>query len=164
VAHASCSGRRNRHLGTVYIVQATPRAGHEVVDFDRLNLTAWRRKLPVYMELPSDISYLEIEVPDRPIKLEMIPSDQENLKACTEMILERLNAAKSPAFLLAIKREKETVSVLGQVSAAAPRPFLIWYWRSLSLPPVVIALFALNQWLKRRAARRNKAEQPNLRY
>jgi hypothetical protein len=63
-----------------------------------------------------------------------------------------------------IKREKETASVLGQVSAAAPRPVLISYWRSLSLPPVVIALFALNQWLKRRAARRNKAEQPNLRY
>src|SRR5215813_6097847 len=30
----------------------------------------------------------------------MIPSEQENLKSCTEMILERLNAAKSPAFLL----------------------------------------------------------------
>src|SRR4029453_6685085 len=61
----------------------------------------------------------------------------------------------------AIKREKETASVLGQVSAVAPRPFLLSYWRSLSLPPVVIALFALNQWLKRRAARRGKAEQLN---
>jgi hypothetical protein len=60
-----------------------------------------------------------------------------------------------------IKREKETASVNGQVSAAAPRPFLLYYWRSLSLPPVVIALFALNQWLKRRVARRNKAEQLN---
>jgi indolepyruvate decarboxylase len=71
-----------------------------VAEIDRLILMAWRRKRPVYLELPSDISYLEIEVPDRPLKLEMMPSDQENLKACTEMILERLNAAKSPAFLL----------------------------------------------------------------
>ena len=78
--------------------QLTPE--NAVAEIDRLILTAWRRKLPVYLELPSDISYLEIEVPERPLKLEMTPSDQDNLKACTEMILERLKAAKSPAFLL----------------------------------------------------------------
>ena len=71
-----------------------------VTEIDRLILTAWRRKLPVYLELPSDISYLEVEVPEPALKLEMIPSDWQNLKGCTEMILERLNAAKSPAFLL----------------------------------------------------------------
>ena len=53
-----------------------------------------------------------------------------------------------------IKQGKETASILGQVSAAAPRPFLLSYWRSLSLPPIVIAAFALNQWLKRRSAHR----------
>src|SRR5215469_13124284 len=71
-----------------------------VAEIERLILTAWRRKLPVYMELPSDISYLEIEVPDGPLKLEMMASEQGSLKAATEMILERLKAAKSPAFLL----------------------------------------------------------------
>jgi hypothetical protein len=44
--------------------------------------------------------------------------------------------------------------VLGQMWVAQPRPFLLSYWRSLSLPWVVIALFAMNQWLKRRAANR----------
>ena len=53
-----------------------------------------------------------------------------------------------------IKREKEATSVFAQVSAAAPKPFLLSYWRSLSLPPIFIALFALNQWLKRCAVRR----------
>ncbi len=57
-----------------------------------------------------------------------------------------------------IKRGKEAASVLGRVSAAPPRPFLLSYWRSLSLPPVVAALFALNQWLKRRAAGRENAK------
>ena len=52
---------------------------------------------------------------------------------------------------LTIKQGKETTSILGQVSAAAPTPFLLSYWRSLSLPPIVIAVFALNQWLRRRA-------------
>ena len=51
--------------------QLTPE--NAAAEIDRLILTAWRRKLPVYLELPSDISYLEIEVPDRPLKLEMIP-------------------------------------------------------------------------------------------
>ena len=50
-----------------------------------------------------------------------------------------------------ITQGKETASILGQVSAAAPSPFLLSYWRSLSLPPIMIAVFALNQWLRRRA-------------
>ena len=44
--------------------------------------------------------------------------------------------------------------IVGQVSAAAPMPFLLSYWRSLSLPPIAIAVFLLNQWLKRRAVLR----------
>jgi hypothetical protein len=56
-----------------------------------------------------------------------------------------------------IKEGKEAVSILGQVSAAAPRPFLLSYWRSLSLPPIVIAVFALNQWLRRRALGRKNS-------
>ena len=71
-------------------------------EIDRIILTAWRQKRPVYMELPSDIGFLVIDVPDTPLRLEMIPSDQENLKACSAMILERLMTAKSPAFLLDI--------------------------------------------------------------
>jgi indolepyruvate decarboxylase len=89
-----------RMFAEVTDAQARLTPDNAAAEIDRLILTAWRRKLPVYLELPSDISYLEIEVPERPLKLEMIPSEQESLKACTEMILERLNAAKSPAFLL----------------------------------------------------------------
>jgi indolepyruvate decarboxylase len=62
------------------------------------------------LELPSDIPYIEIEVPDTPLKLEMIPSEQESLKACTEMILERFHAAKSPALLLDIDAMRFGVS------------------------------------------------------
>jgi indolepyruvate decarboxylase len=90
-----------------------------VAEIDRLILTAWRQKLPVYMELPSDISYLEIDVPDLPLKLEMSPSDEENLKASTEMIMKRLEAAKSPAFLLDIDTIRFGVS--GQIMELAER-------------------------------------------
>jgi indolepyruvate decarboxylase len=91
-----------RIFSEVTAAQAQLTPENVVTEIDRIILTAWRRKLPVYLELPSDISYLEIEAPERPIKLEMLPSDQENLKASTEMILEKLSAAKSPAFLLDI--------------------------------------------------------------
>jgi len=108
-----------RMFAEVTAAQAQLTPENAVTEIDRLILTAWRRKLPVYLELPSDISYLEIEVPDCPIKLEMIPSDIENLKTCTEVILERLNAAKAPAFLLDMDASRFGVS--GLVMALADR-------------------------------------------
>jgi indolepyruvate decarboxylase len=91
-----------RIFAEVTTAQAQLTPENAVAEIDRIILTAWRRKLPVYMELPSDISYLEVEVPERPLKLKMPASEQENLTACTKMILEKLSAAKSPAFLLDI--------------------------------------------------------------
>src|SRR5215813_5743564 len=93
-------GNFYRMFAEVTETQARLTPENAVPEIDRSILTAWRRKRPIYLELPSDISYLEIEVPDRPLKLEMMPSDQQSLQLCTEMILERLNAAKAPAFLL----------------------------------------------------------------
>jgi TPP-dependent 2-oxoacid decarboxylase len=108
-----------RVFAKVTVAQVRLSPDNAVAEIDRLILTAWRRKLPVYMELPSDISYLEIEVPGRPLKLEMIPSEREGLKACTEMILERLNAARSPAFLLDLDAIRFGVS--GQIMELAER-------------------------------------------
>ena len=91
-----------RMFAEVTEAQARVTPENAVAEIDRVILTAWRQKRPVYLELPSDISYLDIEVPKDPIRLEMLPSDQQNLKVCTEMILSKLSAAKSPAFLLDI--------------------------------------------------------------
>src|SRR5262249_50801238 len=89
-----------RMFAEVTVAQARLTPENAAAEIDRIILTAWRRKLPVYVELPSDISYLEIEVPEGSLTLEMIPSERANLNACREMILQRLEAAKSPAFLL----------------------------------------------------------------
>src|SRR5215472_7291620 len=69
-------------------------------EIDRLILTAWREKLPVYMELPSDIAYLEIEVPTAPLDLASPSSDPERLRSCIAAIAARMAAAKSPAILV----------------------------------------------------------------
>jgi indolepyruvate decarboxylase len=103
-------GNLSRMFVEITEAQARVTPENAVAEIDRLILTAWRRKLPVYLELPSDIPYLEIEVPDNPLKLEMAPSEAGRLKACTEMILERLHAAKSPAFLLDIDSMRFGVS------------------------------------------------------
>src|SRR5262245_11345876 len=79
-------------------VRLTPR--NAVTEIDRLILTAWREKLPVYIELPSDIAYLEIEVPPSPLALAAPPSDPERLRSCIAAIAGRLSAAVSPAILV----------------------------------------------------------------
>ena len=68
-----------------------------VTEIDRLITTAWREKLPVYLELPPDIAYLDIEVPAAPLVLAEPPSDPERLRSCIAAIASRLSAAKSPA-------------------------------------------------------------------
>src|SRR5262249_45639942 len=57
-------------------------------------------KRPVYIELPSDIAYLEIEIPAGPFALAEAPSDPERLRSCVAAIAGRLSAAKSPAILV----------------------------------------------------------------
>jgi len=103
-------GNLLRIFAEVTAAQARLTSESAVSEIDRLILTAWRRKLPVYLELPSDIPYLEIEVPDSPLKLEMASSETKSLKACTEMILKRVHGAKSPAFLLDIDAMRFGVS------------------------------------------------------
>jgi indolepyruvate decarboxylase len=103
-------GNLRRMLAEVTAAQARLTPENAAAEIDRLILTAWRRKLPVYLELPSDMPYFEIEVRDSPLKLEMLPSDRENLQATTQMILEKLKSANSPAFLLDIDAMRFGVS------------------------------------------------------
>jgi indolepyruvate decarboxylase len=93
-------GNLLRIFAEVTAAQTRLTPDNAAAEIDRLILTAWRRKLPVYLELPSDICLVEIEVPERPLKLEMTASETAGLKACSGTILERLSSARSPAFLL----------------------------------------------------------------
>jgi len=101
--HTMADGTYNHFLDAYAHVTAaqarlTPR--NAATEIDRLILTAWREKLPVYMELPSDIAYLDIEVPEGPLMLADPPSDPERLRSCIAAIAGRLSAAKSPAILV----------------------------------------------------------------
>jgi len=101
--HTMADGTWNHFLDAYAHVTAaharlTPR--NAAMEIDRLILTAWREKRPVYMELPSDIAYLDIEVPAGPLTLADVPSDPERLRSCIDAVAARLSAAQSPAILV----------------------------------------------------------------
>ena len=89
-----------RAYAAVTAAQARITPRNAATEIDRLILTAWREKLPVYMEVPSDIAYLDIEVPAEPLTLAEPPSDPERLHSCIAAIAVRLAVAKSPAILV----------------------------------------------------------------
>jgi indolepyruvate decarboxylase len=101
--HTMGDGTWDRFLGAmaqVTAAQARLTPSNAATEIDRLILTASREKLPVYMELPSDIAYLDIEVPAAPLMLGEPPSDSERLRSCVAAITDRLSKAKSPAILV----------------------------------------------------------------
>ncbi|MFD8216852.1 hypothetical protein ACFV2U_24670 [Streptomyces sp. NPDC059697] len=52
------------------------------------------------MELPSDISYLEIPVPAEPLDLSLRASDPERLQSAAQAITQKLLQAKQPALVV----------------------------------------------------------------
>jgi indolepyruvate decarboxylase len=101
--HTTGDGTWDRFLGAlgqVTAAQARLTPSNAATEIDRLILTALREKLPVYMELPSDIAYLDIEVPAAPLMLAEPPSDPERLKSCAAAIASQLSQAKVPAILV----------------------------------------------------------------
>ncbi len=114
-------GRGNfyRAFSEITAAQAELSPENAVTEIDRLILTAWRRKLPVYIELPSDISYIEINTPDEPLQLTALSSNPERLQACANAILARLRAAHSPAFLLDLDADR--FGVLGEILRLAEK-------------------------------------------
>jgi indolepyruvate decarboxylase len=95
----------------------TPR--NAALEIDRLILTAWREKLPVYMEMPSDIACLDIEVPASPLILADPPSDPERLHSCVAAIAGRLSAAMSPAIL--VDADADRFAVAPEIMALAEK-------------------------------------------
>jgi indolepyruvate decarboxylase len=99
-------GNFYRAFAEVTAAQAQLTPQNASSEIDRLIVTAWQRKLPVYLELPSDIAYLEIDVPEQNLQVTMPTSDAERLHACTQAILSRLQAAKAPALLLDLDADR----------------------------------------------------------
>ncbi|WP_042374535.1 alpha-keto acid decarboxylase family protein [Streptacidiphilus neutrinimicus] len=107
--HTMADGTWDRFLAAfaqVTVAQARLTPYNAAIEIDRLILTSWRQKLPVYIELPSDIACLEIEVPAEPLSLEQPPSDPERLRSCVAAIAGHLSDAKSAAILVDLDADR----------------------------------------------------------
>jgi len=127
--HTMADGTWDRFLGAfaqVTAAQARLTPANAVTEIDRLILTAWREKLPVYLELPSDIAYLDIQVPAAPLALEEAPADAERLRSCAAAIAARLSAAKSPAILVDLDADRYgAVADIVKLAAKAHLPVAV---------------------------------------
>jgi indolepyruvate decarboxylase len=113
--HSLCDEGQNNFLRAYAEITAAESQlthGNAAAEIDRIILTAWREKRPVYLELPSDICYLDIEVPAEPLRLSYTPSEPERLASCAQAILARLREARSPALLLDMDAERFGVQPL----------------------------------------------------
>ena len=50
---------------------------------------------------------------------------------------------------LNVSRGDERAEARGKLTVARPQPILVAYWELISLPPVIMILFIINQWLRR---------------
>jgi len=136
---------------TVFIAPAAPRAGPidvSVLAQDRANGQA-ALDVEVFVRLRSASGMIVAGQATR-------EASRNNLLYSTPMNLPEAGRWELEVVIEQGRQGKSATSVLGQLSVAAPRPFLLSYWRILSLPWVIVILFAVNQWLKRRAASRGR--------
>jgi indolepyruvate decarboxylase len=120
--HTMADGTWDRFI-TAYALVTTAQArltpDNAVTEIDRLITSAWHDKLPVYMEVPSDIGYLDIEVPSAPLMLAEPPNDPERLRSCIVAIADRLSQAKSPAILVDLDADR--YGVAGEIMRLAEK-------------------------------------------
>lgn len=72
---------------------------HAAEEIDRVLQTCWIKKRPVYIGLPSDVSYREIEVEKKPLNLEYPKSSADAVEEAVQRTALLLEKAKKPVFL-----------------------------------------------------------------
>jgi len=80
--------------------QARITPGNAAIEIDRLVCTALREKQPVYLQLPSDISYLQIEGPTMLLDSYSPSGDALQTARVVELLAECIAKARRPALLV----------------------------------------------------------------
>lgn len=89
---------------TGYSLRLTP--SNVVMQLDNILLSCWQDKLPVYIQVPSNIMYLEIDVPAEKLVLAMPKSEEKQCKLAVEYITKLLTTAKSPMLLVDVDADR----------------------------------------------------------
>jgi indolepyruvate decarboxylase len=70
------------------------------IEIERVLRTCMREKRPVYLQVPSDVTHLTIDVSGEPLRIEDPTSDPERLETAATRLLAQLSDAERPALLL----------------------------------------------------------------
>nr|WP_321483420.1 thiamine pyrophosphate-binding protein [uncultured Cohaesibacter sp.] len=83
---------------TVAQTRLTP--ANAAFEIDRILKICWIERQPVFIQIPSNISHLMIDAPDRPLDLSIPQSDSESLESALAQVLRCLSQADRPAVLI----------------------------------------------------------------
>lgn len=93
---------------TVVNTRLTP--NNAVEEVDRALHRCWKEKKPAYIQVPSNISYLMVDVPDTKLELELPASDPERLESAAKHIADLLNQARHPALLIDMEVDRSGIA------------------------------------------------------
>ncbi|MBP1035663.1 alpha-keto acid decarboxylase family protein [Serratia fonticola] len=82
------------------VAQALITPENAATEIPRVIACAWQRKKPIYLQLPSDICEVEIEVADNPAPYRLPSSDASHLQLASAALLARISRAKRPIILI----------------------------------------------------------------
>ncbi|WP_287810229.1 thiamine pyrophosphate-binding protein [Pseudomonas sp.] len=82
------------------VAQARITVENATAEIDRVLLTCFRERRPVYLQLPSDLATLQVEVPGTPLALRETRSDPQQLCEVLERLQQRLAKAANPVLLV----------------------------------------------------------------
>ena len=92
-------------------------------EIDRVITTAMREKLPVYLQIPSDITHIEINAPAQPLQWN-VSGDSIRTNLVIEQIAARINRAQRPALLVDADAQRfDLGAVIRELGEAANIPF-----------------------------------------
>ncbi|MBM7644467.1 indolepyruvate decarboxylase [Scopulibacillus daqui] len=89
----------NKMFKEVTVAQTTLTEENAAEEIDRVLQECWLYKRPVYINLPSDISYKKIEAPKSPLHLPEFTSETGQLNTFLKLALQKINQAKFPVIL-----------------------------------------------------------------
>ncbi|CAK7192003.1 Indole-3-pyruvate decarboxylase [Commensalibacter sp. Nvir] len=99
---------------TVAQARITPQ--NAVEEIDRVFRACFREKRPVYLQLPSDISFFEIDVYNQVLSLRHQTSDVQQLESLLQHIIKKLRKAENPAALLGMALDRFELDKLIQLT------------------------------------------------
>ncbi|MCP3752364.1 alpha-keto acid decarboxylase family protein [Pseudomonas sp. SBB6] len=107
--HTLCDGNYDNIMVTLRqftVAQARITVENAAQEIDRVLQTCFRERRPVYLQLPSDLACLHIEVPQTPLQLSETRSEPGQLLNVVTQLQQRLASASNPVLLVDIDVER----------------------------------------------------------